>query len=305
MSGRRRSGGHEEAHENAERWLLTYADMITLLLALFIILFAMSNLSIKKFKEFENGLVVGAKPPVVPASGGGSGLLHQTSLVSHPGITHPSNYSISITPPSPMAVLQAKLQAALARQGLSSDAQITRDSQSVTVKILSDKVFFATGSAELGAVGNRIVDTVGSIIAGLPNYGSVQGYTDNQPIIGGPYTSNFELSAVRAISVVERLVRVDHFDPARISGTGFGSERPIVPNTTPQGQAANRRVDVVILSTSPSAATPQPAKPAASSSGSAPASPQLAAQHSPPATSKSSDIHPATGKGTVAATRIK
>lgn len=300
MSGRRRGGGHEEAHENAERWLLTYADMITLLLALFIILFAMSNLSVKKFKEFEDGLVVGAKPPVVPATGGGSGLLHQTSLVAHPGITHPSNYSINITPPSPMAVLQAKLQAALARQGLASDAQITRNTQGVTVRILSDKVFFATGSAQLGPVGNRVVDTVGSIIAGLPNYVSVQGYTDNQPIIGGPYTSNFELSAVRAISVVERLVRVDHFDPARISGTGYGSERPIVPNSTPQGQAANRRVDVVILS-----APQPPAAPQAKSSPSSPHSPQLTAQRSQPGASSANGMHRTTSKGTLPAARIR
>ncbi|HUZ10082.1 MAG TPA: flagellar motor protein MotB [Acidimicrobiales bacterium] len=265
---------HEEAEEHdagMERWLLTYADMITLLLALFIVLFALSTISTKKFEV----LAVSLKSAF---SGRGTvtkndtGLLQHNSLVDRPGNVSgihqvasapglPTHGSTSppttAMPPAPpgsqsLAAIQDQLNAAMAGQGLSSDVQISRaaptpTTQELVVQILSDTVFYAVDSADLGPVGDRVVDAIATVLRTDTNNAAVQGYTDDQPISGGPYATNWELSAERAVHVVVRLTHVDGIDPNRLAAVGYGHTRPLVPNDTPAHQAQNRRVDVVVL----------------------------------------------------------
>ena len=113
--------------------------------------------------------------------------------------------------------------------------------------MLADKVFFATDSATLGKVGDQVVDPIAGVITGAPNDVAVEGYTDNQPIYGGPYDSNWQLSAARAANAAQRLATVDGIAEARLSAVGYGDTHPLVPDTSPANQAENRRVDVVIL----------------------------------------------------------
>jgi len=246
---------HTEAEaENSERWLLTYSDMITLLLALFVVLFAMSSISVRKFDEFKTGLLqTFSQMQLQSALHGGRGLLQHSSLITHPGLT-PGPPQISIPEPGAgnptSAQIAQEVTQALAAQGLSADAQVVVERRGVVVRVLSDKVFFATDSAALGPVGDAVVDAVATVLRTIPNDVSVEGYTDSQPILGGPYSSNFELSAVRAVTVLERLWKVDRINPNRLSATGFGATHPLVPNTSPQNMAMNRRVDIVILNSS-------------------------------------------------------
>ncbi|MHB1903418.1 MAG: flagellar motor protein MotB [Ferrimicrobium sp.] len=252
----KRAQGEAEA-ENAERWLLTYADMITLLLALFVVLFAMSSISQKKFDEFKTGLLqTFSQMQLQSALKGGTGLLQHRALVTHPGVT-PGPPQISIpqtgsgTPATTTSQannqLAAELKAALAKANLASDVQVVVETRGVVVRLLSDKVFFDTDSASLGAVGREVINVIGSVVKSLPNDIVVEGYTDSAPIVGGPFSSNFELSAVRAVTVLEQLMRTDGVSADRLSATGFGATHPIVPNSTPANMALNRRVDVVIL----------------------------------------------------------
>lgn len=252
----KRAQGEAEA-ENAERWLLTYADMITLLLALFVVLFAMSSISQKKFDEFKTGLLqTFSQMQLQSALKGGSGLLEHRSLITHPGVT-PGPPQISIpetgsgTPASTSAQqssqIAAKIMAALNQANLASDVQVAVEKRGVVVRLLSDKVFFNTDSASLGPVGSEVVNVIGKVVKPLPNDIDVEGYTDSAPIYGGPFSSNFELSAVRAVTVLEQLMRTDGVSAARLSATGFGATHPIVPNSTSANMALNRRVDVVIL----------------------------------------------------------
>jgi len=271
---RRRSGGGEDhgggGHEAAgmSRWLLTYSDMITLLLALFVILFALSSINQKKFVEFKEGLVH-AFTHVVTVEHGGTGLLHQNSLVNHPAnsnstyraaIPKPTNPALSMhssepggtlhgaQPGSqPLPVIQAAIARALAAKGLSQYAQIIPERRGVVVRVLADKVFYATDHASLSPLGDEVVDTIASVISQDTNNVAVEGYTDSAPIVGGPYSSNWELSAMRAVNVVLRLIRVDHINENRLQAIGYGKTRPVVPNTTPANMALNRRIDVVIL----------------------------------------------------------
>ena len=98
-----------------------------------------------------------------------------------------------------------------------------------------------------------MVDTIASVLAANTNNAAIQGYTDDQAIYGGPYATNWELSAERAVHVVERLTSVDNINPDRLEVVGFGQTRPAVPNSSPQNMAENRRVDVVILAPGESA----------------------------------------------------
>jgi chemotaxis protein MotB len=145
-----------------------------------------------------------------------------------------------------------EIQAALVKAGLVKDASVSMDERGVVVRILADKVFFASGSADLGPTGRAVVDIVANIIRPDPNSLIVEGYTDNVPVTGGPFTSNWELSAVRAANVVERLNGADGIEEARLSSQGYGDTNPVASNDTPAGRAANRRIDVVILNNSSS-----------------------------------------------------
>jgi chemotaxis protein MotB len=261
----------EEAEAGMERWLLTYADMITLLLALFVVLFALSTISTKKFTALANALrdTFSGHTTVVKND---TGLLQHNSLIDHSGQTpgiHPeqsgqntaASPGVTTTtgvPPAgppgsqPLSTISAELNTALAAAGLSHDVSISQNSPSPTtselvVQILSDQVFYTNDSASLGANGNKVVDTIASVLQSNTNNAAVQGYTDDQAIYGGPYATNWELSAERAVHVVERLTTTDNISPNRLEAVGFGQTRPAVPNTTTANLAENRRVDVVIL----------------------------------------------------------
>jgi chemotaxis protein MotB len=259
----------EEHESNSERWLLTYADMITLLLALFVVLFALSTISTQKFTALATALrdTFSGHATVVKND---TGLLQHNSLTDHPGkvsAIHSDPPSAAVvtttttaTPPAvpppqgtqSLAQIHQELTAALAAQGLLSDVQISQQAPTPTtselvVQILSDQVFYALDSADLGAAGDKVVDTIASVLRTDTNDAAVQGYTDNQQIYGGPYATNWELSAERATHVVERLTGADGIDPNRLQAVGFGQTRPAVANSSPSNMAENRRVDVVIL----------------------------------------------------------
>lgn len=274
MTARRRHVEEaEHAEGNGERWLLTYADMITLLLALFIVLFAVSTINSKKFLALAAGFqqAFNPNPGILPSS---NGLLANASLAPTTGVkvapsiaiktipnatttpttTRPNATATTTTPASagapgqqPLAKIQAEVNQALAAKGLQQDASTAITQEGLVVQILSDHVFYATDVANLNATGNEVVDTIASVLRTDTNDVDVEGYTDNAPIFGGPYTTNMELSAERAVNVVVRLYKVDGLTESRLASIGYGSTHPLVPNTTPSNMAENRRVDVVIL----------------------------------------------------------
>jgi chemotaxis protein MotB len=265
MRSRLADAGESEEVENSERWLLTYADMITLLLALFIVLFAVSTISTKKFEALALGLQksFSPNPGVLPSSNGveqydsltptaGPRQIQQTPSVNTPAkqaAATASATSLSASAESQLAAVDQKITQAIAAKGLQGTAGVTEaiESRGLVVQVLTDKVFFASDSADLGPAGEEVVDTIASVLRSTTNGIDVEGYTDDEPITGGPYTTNEELSAVRAASVVTRLVDVDGLDPDRLAATGFGASHAVAPNDTPADRALNRRIDFVIL----------------------------------------------------------
>jgi chemotaxis protein MotB len=249
--------------ENSERWLLTYADMITLLLALFIVLFAVSTINTKKFEALALGFKqsFSPNPGVLPSSNGveqydsltptaGPRQVQQTPSISSPSkqtATTSAPAAVSGSAEKQLSAVDQKIVKAITAKGLQAGVTTSVQTRGLVVQVLTNQVFFASDSAELGTQGDAVVDTIASVLKTTTNGIDVEGYTDDQPITGGQYTSNEELSAVRAASVVTRLTEQDGLDPDRLAATGFGATDAVAPNDTPADRALNRRIDFVIL----------------------------------------------------------
>jgi chemotaxis protein MotB len=229
----RRRGDHRgQEVENSERWLLTYSDMITLLLVLFIVLFAISTINRAKFRELKQS-VTHAVLQRTP---------HGTTKVN-------DKTKLTETPQARFKQIEKELSAALKAEGLLRDVTLKINSTGLVEGLVADSTFFTTNSANLTSVGARIVDTSAGVLRHYPNAIEVAGYTDNEPIAGGPYANNWALSAARATTVVVRMTQTDGVNPAQAVALGYGQYHPQSSNSSSTGRAQNRRVNIVISPT--------------------------------------------------------
>ncbi|MBV8259168.1 MAG: flagellar motor protein MotB [Actinobacteria bacterium] len=255
---RRGGGGHaEEGHSSDERWLLTYSDMITLLMALFIIMWAISMVNKTKFDELRVSLREAFTHEKV--------LNGQTSVFNNNGASE--NTPIAIVPRDPASTvarqidkiqseqeqrnlqhLQQQLQQYAIAHGLSGELRTAIDERGLVIRLLTDKLLFPSGSAVLETKAVPLLDKVAQAIDGttLTNPVRVEGNTDDVPIHTGVFQSNWELSTARATAVLEVLHSGGVAD-TRLSVAGYADTRPVDANTTPAGRQANRRVDIVVL----------------------------------------------------------
>ncbi len=225
----------EGEHDNLERWLLTYADLITLLLGLFVILYASSQVDMTKFKQF-----VSAFESVFGGGGGSSG-----NLPGDKGVM------ISEAPQSPeksSRQLERKVEAAVGEALKSGGALITHDERGVTVHFL-EKFMFDQGKADIKPEAYDVLDTLGFLLQSIPNQIRVEGHTDTTPIHTSQFPSNWHLSVARAMNAGYYLLQKYKIRPEKVSIIGYGEYHPLVPNDTPAHKAENRRVDIVILNT--------------------------------------------------------
>jgi chemotaxis protein MotB len=273
MSARRhRHEDHDEEHENEERWLVSFADMMTLLFCLFMVLFAISSVNTSKFEALQRALQDAFSGKIL--SGGKAVMQTGSETQSKTPSAQPPLPAIQ-----PLAALngqnatQDTNKAAeqeqkdflelkrrvdkLAREEGVSDhvhTEIRRDG--LIIELLTDKVFFTSGSAALQPHAVRLLGKVGAIVAAERRHPvKVEGHTDSQPISTSQYPSNWQLSGARAASVVQNFAH-DGVNPRRMSLAGYASERPKDTNSTPAGRAANRRVDVVLARLYPTQSTP-------------------------------------------------
>lgn len=221
----------EEGVGNHERWLLTYADLITLLMIFFIVMYSMSAVDNNKFMAMaeQMGVVFGNGQVISVKDSGAGGLLKD----------------IPYNPKVELDETQMKLQEYIEANGLGSMASIYKDERGMVVS-LSEGLLFSSGSAELDEKSNEILKKISGAISGLPNYVRVEGFTDNVPISSGRYKSNWELASQRAINVAQILID-GGFAPQRISTVSYGEYRPTVPNDNEIDRKLNRRVDIVVM----------------------------------------------------------
>jgi chemotaxis protein MotB len=278
--GRKRRG-HAAEHDNDERWLLTYADMITLLMALFMVLFSISSVNISKYRTLQMALKAAFSGDILPGGkaiaqpGASANSSRAPTTIDTPAIvrlTPNVTSELEHTPSSAQAsaaaasaaqsaapnvtaaeqeqaefeALQHKLNEYAAHHGFSQEVHATIEQRGLAIRVLTDSLLFASGSATLDPQGAPLL----SEIAGLLNVDhvhpvAVEGNTDDVPISGGEFPSNWELSTARASSVVRFLIS-QGVDPQRLSAVGYAEQHPVASNATAAGRALNRRVEIVL-----------------------------------------------------------
>jgi chemotaxis protein MotB len=245
---------HEEEEDNHERWLVSYADFITLLFAFFVVMYAISSVNEGKYKVFSNSLITAFNPRnATPAT---------TNVETPP----------TLLPPLPIAQRRAqealrrekdhmtaiardlkRILAPLVREG---KVRVTQNALGVNVEI-NASVLFAPGEAKLSAESNQALSLVANLLRSDSHKIQVEGHTDNMPISNPVFASNWELSSNRASSVV-RLFIDSGIEEERMTAVGHAANQPVAPNDSPDNRARNRRVNVTILTGMPDRAVEVP-----------------------------------------------
>lgn len=227
----------EEEHENLERWLITYADLITLLLAFFIMMYTFSKQDTQKYQELTGHL--------------------KTIFTGHSGITGKGNgvYQSPADIQSRLSMMQngdVKRQLEDEMKGLTNNEAMQKnisvlsDERGIVIRIL-DKAFFDEGKADLKERARKALDRIVPVVRKVNNHIRIEGHTDDVPIKTSEFRSNWELSARRATEVVRYFVEKYDFPPQRISAVGYAEYRPIIPNDTPDNRAMNRRIEIILM----------------------------------------------------------
>lgn len=238
MSKRKRTSDEE----NTDRWLLTYADLLTLLLGFFVVMYSMSRIDAKQFGRMAQNLqgVFDGGHPELENSGtpdlgagvlkvGDLKLLQQKVRRLSEIIEEDSSKSLPAGQESVPGMITSEI-----------------DERGLVIHIM-ESALFESGKAELLDGAKRMFDELNKDLAELSNHVRVEGHTDNRPISTFRYPSNWELSTARAAAVVRYFTEKHRFPTDRMSALGYGEYRPLAPNDTPANQAKNRRVDIVVL----------------------------------------------------------
>jgi len=267
MAGKRHKPHHEEEHENEERWLVSFADMMTLLFALFMVLFSISSVNTSKFEElqkslndaFSGAVLDGGKSML--STGSSADKTEQSSVqpplpslrpltdIKSPETSKPSAAEAekaSKQEEQDFRALKRRIDKLAKEAGLQGKVNVTIRRRGLVIQLLTDKVFFQSGSATLKPYAKGLVDKIAGVVRGERKHPIVvEGHTDSQPISGSQYPSNWELSGARAGAVI-RDFTANGVNPRRVSGGMYASQEPIDSNSTSDGRAKNRRVEIVL-----------------------------------------------------------
>ncbi len=255
---------HEE-HVNHEAWVIPYADMLTLLMGLFLVLWAIGNEDLAKMKEFsesfrsEVGLVQNAGPGFGPGDGAGAAPTEEEATeqaLSEDDLEKAGKaldreaaaLAAARGENQQLSEAEAIIRERASKAGVGAAISFRREDRGLIVSIVSDDVLFAPGSADLRADGRVALDVLAGALNELPNKISIEGHTDDVPISNAKFPSNWELSTARAGSVLRYLVDSHALDKTRLVAGGYAEQRPLESNDSVAGRARNRRVDIAVLS---------------------------------------------------------
>lgn len=236
---RKRSNKDNKEHGNADRWLLSYSDMITLLMACFIMMYSMSILNLNKFREAAFSI----------RSGFGGIVKGQ----GHLGVGQSGTFAAM---PAPITGDCAGVSWRVVKplvQYVGSDlkdgikASIGHDARGIVITMLSDRAMFASGSAEIEPSAYPLLDRIANTLKQVGNQVQIEGHTCNIPPRDSRYATNWELSTARATNVLRYMVEKKGLDSWRFSAAGYGAVRPVAPNNSEKNRIKNRRVEIVIL----------------------------------------------------------
>ncbi|MEB3328545.1 MAG: OmpA family protein [Candidatus Sericytochromatia bacterium] len=229
MGRKKKHGGHA----NHERWLLTYADLITLLMAFFVILYALAVSDYKKISELQNAM---------------RNAFHITSGAGEAPINGAPHVLVGGQAPMDFALAEMQKQIEKATRDDGDEGAVsTKMTERGLVVSLASSAFFDAGQAYLRPDAVRIMAKVARTLKRSRRNILIEGHTDNVPIRTRQYPSNWELSTARATTVVKYMIEAQGLPPNTLSAAGYGEYKPIVANDTDENRAKNRRVDIVIL----------------------------------------------------------
>jgi chemotaxis protein MotB len=282
--GGRRKKAHEEheEHVNHERWLVSYADMLTLLFVLFVVLYSMSDVNMKKFAQLANGLSEGfgaqsaafqGKQAVLEGSGTSTQIVQidpgaskgdgqagtsdmtskeikavQNALVAQSRAQASKDASAATKEAEALKKLENKISDALAKQNLLNQVKFTIDRRGLVVTVVTNEIVFAGNRADLKPGGEKILNAIAPTLAKVPN--SIDGNTNQLKAATTFYPSGWELSAARASTTV-RYLSGHGIAKNRMSAVGFSDTKPLIDPKDPRSITMNRRVDIVVLTTLP------------------------------------------------------
>jgi chemotaxis protein MotB len=251
MSRRRKT----HSHANHERWLVSYADFITLLFAFFVVLYASAQTDNKKIAQV-SAAIQGGFQQMAAFAGGGNGSV----------VLVPANQGTPTKPPEPSSVVDLAHGAGAGRGGFSPDVSLLKrqleealgeeiQKHEIEMRVtpeglvvsLREVGFFKSGDATLLVDGQNTLARIAGVLNEKGFHIRVEGHTDNKPIHTRRFNSNWELSTARATEVVALLIEKHGFDPSLISAAGYSQYRPIASNDTEEGRRSNRRVDLIVV----------------------------------------------------------
>lgn len=227
----------EEEQENHERWLITYADLITLLLAFFIMMYTFSKQDSQKYQELTGHL--------------------KTIFTGHSGITGKGNGASGapVDPQGHLSItengdvkrqLEDEIKGLIGGEEMKRNISVLSDERGIVIRIL-DKAFFDEGKADLKERARKALDRILPVVRKINNHIRIEGHTDDIPIKTSEFKSNWELSVRRATEVVRYFVERYDFPPQRISAVGYAEYRPVMSNDTPDNRAMNRRIEIILM----------------------------------------------------------
>lgn len=227
----------DDDNENNDRWLLTYSDMITLLMIFFIMMYVISNVNAEKFQKIAMAFSEAFDSEM-------SSSLEDVTLPELPKLSDEEDDGAGDL--SQLIQVKNELEGYLQEKGLGNQVSIEMEERGLVIS-LKDIVLFPSGSANSTPQAKEIIADIGVRLQPLPNYIRVEGHTDNVPINTAEYPSNWELSVARATNVVQELIVQCDIASERLSATGYGEYRPKVANDSGENRQMNRRVDILIL----------------------------------------------------------
>ncbi|MBM7865713.1 OmpA family protein [Heliobacterium gestii] len=231
---------HHEEHVD-ESWLIPYADILTLLLALFIVMFAVSQVDTKKFEALKKAMESVFK--------GGSGLMANSSAVPSEGTSDSSTDAALMEALKEAQELQEaknRIDQYIEEKGLKNQVEtnLVREGLQISFR---DAALFDSGKADLKRDALPALDLIASTLHNMPNEVRIAGHTDNLPISTAEFPSNWDLSAKRALNVMKHILNDKQNNPVKFTAVGYGEYHPKASNNTPEGRAQNRRVEVLII----------------------------------------------------------
>jgi chemotaxis protein MotB len=239
MARKKKHAEHGEIHPD-ERWLITYADMVTLLLAVFIVLYALSDISVRKFNAFAQSVSAAFSTDVFE---GNQAVTITSGADSAPSVGNFDSGSGVMT--NDYKTVNAAVSDYVIGKGLDGEISVDQVPEGIAIRI-KDALLFQPGRAALDPRSSEVLQRIAATLAGYPNNVRIEGNTDDIAPTGPFYTDNWRLSTARGLAVLDVLIHAG-IDPARLAATGRAQFNPLVANTSEANRTTNRRVDILIL----------------------------------------------------------